>query len=310
MALVHETAFHLIQRAVRKKRTLGILPPSCCIRVQSQFTQRNSTQSPASLPAGHHIAVTPRASTPERTHLTPEDCEACLRKAYPLAARASLSEKPRFAPVDLATLVNRPLNFRRGWLGDLPLKQFPPGIHEIHGVPFNILGGPRRTDCGAIVFHSAVNITGKSRPLPDRVVIPINAKARSVYVLHGCGYAKFLNPFAKYRFMARRSCIEEVPLVTFGQPPPDYDPALQSPDAPKPNIQDWWPDFAHTDFPHARMAPLIESDEGTHLSRHVYLYTLEWINPEPDKLVDSLEISVDSTLSTTLGVLAVTALKS
>ncbi|MET0263424.1 MAG: hypothetical protein ABW223_11035, partial [Rariglobus sp.] len=80
-------------------------------------------------------------------------------------------------------------------------------------------------------------------------------------------------------------------------------------DAVVPNIQDWWPDFPHMDLPNARMAPIMESEEAGHLPRHVYLYTLEWINPSPDKVVDSLEISVDSSLSTTLGVLAVTAIK-
>lgn len=317
MALMQETAFNLAHRAIRKKKSLGILPPPCRLLVQSQFILRQSTKSPADLAgrihAGktvpHETAVAQPSGRPQPPAEAARALESCLRMAYPLAAKASLSERPRFSPIDLGALVNRPLNFRRGWLGDLPLKHFPPGPHEIHGVPFEILGGPRRSDCGAIVFHSAVNTTGNSQPLPGKLVIPIKSKASAVYVLHGCGYAKFLHPFARYRFLNRQSCIGEVPLVSLGLPTPDYNPALRAKDAPEPNIQDWWPDFPHMDFPHARMAPIMESDEGGHLPRHVYLYTLEWINPTPEKTVDSLEISVDSALSTTLGVLAVTVLK-
>ncbi|CAM3029749.1 substrate-binding domain-containing protein [Rariglobus hedericola] len=316
VALLQETAFNLAQRATRKKKNLGILPPPCSVLIQSQFIARNSTRPPAVL---NDTSPEPKedpsiaSHTASRKLQPPAEIaralESCLRMAYPLAAKASLSERPRFAPIDLGTLVNRPLNFRRGWLGDLPLKQFPPGPHEIHGVPFNILGGPRRSDCGAIVFHSAVNTTGNSQKLPDTLIIPIKQKVRAVYILHGCGYAKFLHPFARYRFLNRKTCLGNVPLVSLGQPPPDYNPSQQTTDAVTPNIQDWWPDFPHMDFPGARMAPIMESEEAGHLPRHVYLYTLEWINPSPDKIVDSLEVSVDATLSTTLGVLAVTVLK-
>lgn len=315
MALMQETAFNLALRATRKKKAMGILPPPCSVLVRSQIFQRNSVKAPASY-AGAPTApdAAPESTPAPAGRLKPlaevaRALESCLRMAYPLAAKASLSERPRFASVDLGSLVNRPLNFRRGWLGDLPLKQFPPGPHEIHGVPFTILGGPRRSDCGAIVFHSAVNTTGNSQKLPDTLSIPIRQKARAVYILHGCGYAKFLHPFARYRFLSRKTCLGDVPLVSLGQPPPDYNPSQQETDAPAPNIQDWWPDFPHMDFPGARMAPIMESEEAGNLPRHVYLYTQEWINPCPDKTVDSLEVSVDTALSTTLGILAVTVLR-
>lgn len=310
MPLILETTFALAQRAARKKRTHGMLPSAGCLRLQSQLHVRGSTRPLMTAPAadaGSEPAVADRPAP--RPADTGRALESCLRTPYPLAAKASLSERPRFAPVDLSGLVNRPLNFRRGWLGDLPLKHFAPGPHEIHGVPFDILGGPRRTDCGAIVFHSAVNTTGNSQPLPDRLVIPIGCKAKAVYVLHGCGYAKFMHAFARYEFRHGKTSLGAVPIVSLGQPPHDYEPAARRAETLEPNIQDWWPDFPHMDFPCARMAPIVESDEGGHLPRHVYLYTLEWINPRPEKSVDSLEITVDSSLSTTLGVLAVTAVK-
>lgn len=315
MAALQETVFYLAQRAARKKKSPGLLPPACDLRLQPQLTPRASTR-----PTGKAGAV-PRARTdasgaasllaPGRPLASIElpSLESTIKKPYSLAARASLAERPRFSPVDLGRFVNRPLNFRRGWLGDLPLKHLTPGPHEIHGVPFDILGGPKRSDCGTIVFHSAVNTTGSSHKLPDTLKIPIGSKAQAVYILHGCGYARFLHTFAHYEFRSRTARIDRVPLVALGQPPPDYNPAQPPADTGTPNIQDWWPDYPHADFPHARMAPILESDATGHDAHHVFLYTLEWINPSPQTVVSHLEITVDPDHSTTLGVLGVTVLK-
>jgi DNA-binding LacI/PurR family transcriptional regulator len=316
MPVLQETAFFLAQRAARKKKQMGILLPPCGVRIQPQLAPRQST-GPADT-AGSPIKKAPRVPIPARETaqlaLKPSaeihaELDAHLRKAYPLAARAFLSERTRFASVDLGPLVNRPLNFRRGWLGDLPLKRLSPGSHEIHGVPFQILGGPKRSDCGSIVFHSAVNTTGNSQKLPDKLKIPIGSKAEAVYILHGCGYAKFNHTFAHYDFHARSNRIDRIPLTSLGQPPSHYDIGQPDHKTDAPNIQDWWPDFPHTDFPHARMAPILDADNASHESRHVYLYTLEWINPSPQSFVSHLEITVDPDHATTLGVLAVTVLK-
>ncbi|HSI07805.1 MAG TPA: substrate-binding domain-containing protein [Rariglobus sp.] len=317
MANIQAAAFFLAQRAVTKRNPMGILPPSYGIRIQSQLMAGQSTgpvNSPGVPTKKYDPPTAPNLQDTSSVRFKPATVtlaamEACLRKAYPLAARAFLSELPRFTQVDLKTYVNRPLNFRRGWLGDLPLKQLTPGLHEIHGVPFQILGGPKRSDCGSIVFHSAVNTTGNSKKLPDKIKIPIGSKAQAVYILHGCGYAKFLHTFAHYSFHNRATCLDRVPLISLGQPPPDYNCGQSEPITGVPNIQDWWPDFPHTDYPHARMAPLLDVDNASHVSRHVYLYSLEWINPSPQTVVSHLEITVDSTHSTTLGVLAVTVLK-
>lgn len=311
---VQETAFNLLQRAIRRKNILGLLPSACSLRIQSQLLLRSSTRPPPSLqgrkPAASDHASPAQPGPPRPPVETIKDLESHVRTAYSLAARASLSERPRFAKVDLRPYVNRPLKFRRGWLGDLPLKHLPPGPREIHGVPFDILGGASRSECGAVVFHSAVNVIGKTKRLPRRVTIPIGIKTQAVYILHGCGYAKFRQTFAHYRFLNRKNCIDEIPLVSLGEPPPGYSPDATDPDEAAPNIQDWWSDFSHTDFPPAsRMVPILENDDAGAPPRHVFLYTLEWINPRPGTLVTHLEIAVNPELATSLGVLAVTAVK-
>lgn len=308
MPLMQEIAYDLAIRAVRRFRALGMLPPPCVIRLQARVVARGSTRA---------LAVPPPAANERQPAPTPaiidpkalRELETSVRRAYPKAARASLSERQRFAKLDLSGLVNRPLHFRRGWLGDLPLRQFPPGEHELHGVPFQILGGKKRSNGGAIIFHSATNTTGNAQPLPDNLRIPVGCKAEAIYVLHGCGFAKVLQPFARYRFMGAGECLGEIPLVSLGQPSADYDPMSIRPGDPVANIQDWWPDFPHSDFPNARMVPIRENGEDSRLPRHVFLYTCEWVNPHPDKVVETLEITVDPATSTTLGMLAVTVLK-
>ncbi|HSI09118.1 MAG TPA: substrate-binding domain-containing protein [Rariglobus sp.] len=314
MALMQELAFYLARRAVREKQPSGVLPPASCLRVQCQMSVRDSTQPPASLRTSAAAPVRSVQASPARPRPSAASSaeerriEASLRATYPLAARASLAEHPRFSPLDLRPYVNRPLNFRRGWLGDLPLKQFPPGPREIHGVPFEILGGLSRAKFGAIVLQSAVNTVGNARPLPDRITIPIRSKVKAAYILHGCGYARFLQPFACYSFHGPKSLIASVPLVSLGRPPAGFSLKTIQPPTSVPNIQDWWSDFPHMDFPSARMVPAKETNDAG-LSDYICLYTLEWINPSPETRVSHLEITSNPDIATSLGVLAVTILE-
>jgi DNA-binding LacI/PurR family transcriptional regulator len=313
--LIQEMAFRMIQRMARKKDSPGFTDFSQfmgSIRIQPELILRGSTAM--CLTASHrheHLPLQAAASSPksssEKSHMEVEqDRTAALKRPYDLTARAAAT---RFAQLDLKTHMNRPLNFRRGWLGDLPLRNFDPGEHIIHGVPFHILGGHTRADCGAIIFHSNMNSRGNAQELPTHLRVPIAMKAKAVYILHGCGFARFLNPFASYAFYRGRKQIEKVPIVSLGQSPASYNENDGPSDSLRANIQDWWPDVPQRNFPHARMAPINESESPDGFGRYVYLYTLEWINPSPEKPVDALEIEVDPVQSTTLGVLAITVLR-
>jgi hypothetical protein len=309
MELWFELTFDLLRREVREQRQFGVPREPSSLQMMPRLVARDSTRA---LEGG--IAEN-AGSVPEPAPASPpEDAAQLERRAkqpYPLAAKASLSERPRFAPVDLRPYVNRPLIFRRGWLGDIPLRCLPLGIKEIHGVPFEILGGPNRADGGAIIFQSTINTTGNAKKLPDRLVIPIQGLVEAVYILHGCGYAKPLQPFGNYRFYAKKGVVDVVPLVSLGRTNLGGAGNPANPDATGQgaNIQDWWSDFPHEDFPHARMVPLQEHDEVNRTNRHVFLYTLEWINPLPKQPLMHLEIEVDPSVPTTLGVLAITVVR-
>ncbi len=308
MPLWIEMTFDLLQREMRMRERIGVLPPPALMQVMPRVHVREST---AVFAGGSAIAKktvmrqAPVAQEVKRE--SAEEFEQMIRRPYSLAAKASLAERPRFAPVDLRPFANRPLRFRRGWLGDLPLLSLPPGQREVHGVPFEIPGGPKRTDMGAVVFRSAVNQTGNARKLPDTLSIPIGSRAEAVYIMHGCGYAKPLEAFARYTFHGAGGPLGTVPLVGLGRQKNDEHLA-ETAAAAKANIQDWWSDFPHVDFPHSRMVPLID-DESSPIKRHVFLYTLEWINPFPGRVVTHLEITADPSVPTTLGVLAVTVVK-
>lgn len=300
MVLWSELTFDLLQREVREQRQFGVSKEPASIQILPRLTVRDSTVAVGEgKPVGMETGL---SDGPDG-----EALDRLVRQPYSLAAKASLSARPRFAPVNLRPFVNRPLIFRRGWLGDIPLRCFEPGLHEIHGVPFEILGGSTRADAGALIFQSAVNTTGNAKKLPDRVVVPLTGLVEAVYILHGCGYAKPMQTFAHYDFYSKKGKVDTVPLVSLGMPEQRIDAGKGAGLAA--NIQDWWSDFPHVDFPHARMAPLRESKEPGQGLRHAFLYTLEWINPSPKQPLTHIEITVDASVATTLGVLAITLVR-
>lgn len=315
LALMQETMFNVVQRLARKKRETGIIQPATSLRAEPYLIVREST-----LPRGAALQKNkaPQVELKTTTVEAEQDADpnspdfkrslkVALKRPYSLTATA---EESRFKQIDLAPYVNRPLNFRKGWLGDLPLTQLGAGKHVIHGVPFEVLGGHSRMNCGALVFRSTTNETGSSKVLPSKLRIPIDAKARAIYVLHGCGYARHLARFATYEFYAGAKKLGAVPIVALGQVPSSRsESAKEEKDAPKANIQDWWPDFVHRDFLNARRAPLLEIDASDVVQSHVYLYTLEWKNPHPNLMVTHVEITADAGQSTTLGVVAISILK-
>jgi DNA-binding LacI/PurR family transcriptional regulator len=314
IGMIHEMAFRVDQRLARRQRGMGIYSTSH-IRIQPNLVQRGSTIPNSRAVAEHQVR--PATSEHALTFLELGRNRANVEKAYQSDIKRPYSlvkflDNSRFDQLNLQEFVNRPLNYQRGWLGDRPLKHLDPGQYTIHGVPFNVLGGPHRSDCGVIVFNSIVNTKGKAQNLPVRLRIPIRKKAKAVYFLHGCGFTRFLKCFAYYRFYSGANKIGEIPLVPLGLPPADFDPGIQTLDFSKINIQDWWTDLPHMHFEHAMMAPILEGgvSDGSSPHWYVFLYTLEWINPVPNKVIDYLEIEVAPSMSTTLGVLAVSVLKS
>jgi hypothetical protein len=98
--------------------------------------------------------------------------------------------QPRFTPVDLSKLANMDLGGKGapgvpGWMAAMPddhLGSLPTGLQELAGVPFLVPDPATNGRRGAIAVSR--------RPgFPERVLVPVGAKAGSIYVLHSVGNA-------------------------------------------------------------------------------------------------------------------------
>jgi DNA-binding LacI/PurR family transcriptional regulator len=197
-----------------------------------------------------------------------------------------------FRTIPLSALANRSITRQNGWLGHAPLSHLPPGRRSIHGVPFDI--ADERDNAG-----KAALVLLPQHPETHSFTIPLNARARAVYVLHGCGFVGEAIPFGWYDFVLKGGKTHTVPLVARGMGAPPKG-------GHRPNIQDWWNDFPQIQGPGFRHFAVTDGEDPFAYER--YLYTLEWANPTPRREVKELRISINPSLRTVLGVLGVTVL--
>ena len=247
------------------------------------------TESDAEAKDGNHPSEPPRSVSSWDS----------WRRIYPLLNR-SLSHKWR--QFDLSKLANHSMTHEHGWLGDVPLLHFPPGLRTIHGVPFRVIDENRNGGRAVVTFRSPQTHSTQGKKLPQKVKLPVSSRVKALYVLHGCGFAKQV-PFAKYIMHFRNGKTSVIPLLALG---PSSQSARKQPGRLKPNIQDWWPLSKPLNFPHAMHATVFNPADPTEYER--YLYTLEWINPRPKEEISHIEVRVDSEAGPTLALIAATAL--
>ena len=221
------------------------------------------------------------------------------RKVYPLLIESGAHN---WLQLDLATLVNHSMTREHGWLGGEPLLHFSPGLRSIHGVPFQVIDENRNNGRAVVTFRSSRAHTAGKKQLPDAVLLPVDARVKALYFLHGCGFAR-TTQFAEYIMHFKNGKTSTVPIVTLGLSPL---PADRLPSGLKPNIQDWWSRSEPRDFPHAMHATVFNPGDPMGYERH--LYTLEWINPHPGNEISRIEARIDPNAGPTLALIAVTAL--
>lgn len=301
-----EMAYRILQGMAEKKGATANLK-NWCVRFHSNLLMSGAglqVNSAVNARSSKLDGLSVKTGVEKNGDKSLRELENALGQRYSITANAVAS---RFVPIDLTRYLNRPLNFRRGWFGDKPLKHFPPGERWLHGVPFNVAGGTKQSDYGVIVFRSSTNAVGRKRDLPDQLTIPIERTAQAVYILHGCGFAQRFQHFATYTFHAGTKEVGSVPLISQGRILENSTPPSSDLSKVQPNIQDWWAEYEHFDFPNARRVPII--DVGTPGGiRTPCLYTLEWVNPLPNKKLTHLVVSSVAEQSTTLGLLAITVL--
>jgi len=221
------------------------------------------------------------------------------QNVYPFLRKKSGAE---WRPLELSKLANHSMTRNHGWLGAEPLEHFASGLRSIHGVPFQVLQEKRNGGRAVITFRSPRAHSVKGKLLPTALSIPVKLKPKALYFLHGCGHAKPI-PFAQYVMhfaSGRKSSVSLVPLGLTRGTAPKFPKHLQ------PNIQDWWFDYEHRDFPHAHRVSFFNVSAPAAYER--FLYSLQWINPRPKDEVHSIEVRVDPEAGPSLAVIAVTAL--
>lgn len=72
------------------------------------------------------------------------------------------------------------------------------------------------------------------------------------------------------------------------------------------SIQDWWPSFPQFERPQAKR--VITADSNNSLGYIRYLYSLEWHNPHPDKVISRVRFASRSDIDSTIFLVAITAL--
>ena len=232
--------------------------------------------------------------------LPKSDPEASWQNAYPFLKKNS---SDNWLQLDLSKLANHSITRQHGWLGAEPLEHFPPGLRFIHGVPFHVLNEDNNDGRAVVTFRSPHSHSASKKLLPTRIEVKLNSRVKALYFLHGCGYAKPIR-FADYIMHDKTGGLSRVPLIPLG---PARRMALDQLGDMKPNLQDWWRHpYEHVDFPHAHHVTVFDPADPKAYQRS--LYSLEWINPQPQNEIRSIEVRVDATAGPALALIAISAL--
>ncbi len=295
-------ALDLACQQMLEVRRLGRVPPRQRIRVEGTLRERGSVGVLATLPGARPEETAHGANRLAR--VWPHAIEPRLREAaetWHWPHRLVEHGAPgAFVPLDLAAQANRSLRRPHGWLGHLPLLHLGSGLLRIHGVDFSLLDERTNRGRSVVVLRSSRFPPTSRRSLPEELVLPVGRRVRGVYFLHGCGYAGERVPFAWYEFRQAGRPAAVVPLVARGVGP------AHSPDTPPANIQDWWPEFPQFNADGVRH--VVVSENGDPFAYERYLYSLEWVNPQPDAVLEEIRVRSNPAVPTTLGLLAVTLL--
>jgi AraC-like DNA-binding protein len=194
--------------------------------------------------------------------------------------------------LDLAHALNtRFAEGSRPWFGQ-PLHHARAGLKRIHGVPFAVAKG-----C-ALLRSARLPADADGRPLPESLALATPKHVVRAYFLHACGWGSRSGAFAAYRWLWADGGVTKIPLHTLGIAHPE------EPEGREANIQDWYFAYDHVTRPQARPYDLKPRSDPTATSQ--YLYTLEWINPEPARALAALEVVSLPGCDATLALLAVT----
>ena len=283
----------------------GVLPKPERLFIYPKLIIRASTSAPASV-TKKQVQSSPRKQASAAKHKWPSalaerkaEAQQIWQTPYTVASRSRTRD---FKPLDLRCHASQGLTRFKSWIGLQPLLHMEPGRAKIHGVPFRIINEKTNKGYSAIVLKSP---HARDPRFASQVQIGINTKVSAIYFLHGCGWAVDHTKCAEYMMKYADGSASSVALVPYGDGPSNL--ALRDQWQAESNIQDWWPTFPHFSNEHSRH--LVVTKDGDPEAYERYLYTLEWVNPHPEKLLDHILIETNPHVLFTLGVLAITLLR-
>lgn len=191
-----------------------------------------------------------------------------------------------------------PDNGKGGWTDSgraYDLHPFGPGygIVKFYGVPFNIIDPAKNNGKTMITMKSGWK-TGPN--FPEDVKIPINKKAYALYFLHASswGATKWgMGASRRYEVVYTDGSVERIPVICAGG---------------HENMGNWM-------WKPSGGAPLLDTSSAKPVPVKIgndirYLFTLEWINPYPQKTIKELKIATKNDKKWfTIVTLAVSGLK-
>jgi len=226
--------------------------------------------------------------------------EKTWANAWPLAAKAGGS----WMKIDLGPFANRPFTGKDAWIG-IPLKELEPGPKKIHGVPFDVIDETKNNGMAAIALKSTRITATRGKPIPEEVTIPLETKAKAVYFLHGCGYGLEHEKSGRYEFVYEDGSTAGVDVIALAKVSEHADVAARQ--RKTATIQDWWPNAEQFDNDLARQATIVDKKHPLRAVRT--LYTLQWVNPHPEKKIKCVRLISAPDKGACIFVIAMTVLR-
>ncbi len=204
--------------------------------------------------------------------------------------------------VPLRRVATASLSPGAAWLDKMAIPAIPIGRWEFHGILFESQPAGPGAGPGVVLPFSAKHPHERGTALPSRVGIPVRHYAHAVYFLHACGYVGVNAPFASYHIVYRTGGVEAVDLVCAERVPCQ----MPKPERPRThaNIGDWYAEYHPVSTPQARPVRLLEVESRSGNLAHIY--TLEWVNPFPNRMIERIDVCPRTAASGMLALFAVT----
>jgi Right handed beta helix region len=268
-------------------------PAKLDFTLKAQSTLRKRTKWPTRTPPGNGLKI--------YNEIVKKDVKSSWHDNYPIAQKA----KPgQWQKLNLDAYANLSLT-QKFVLGGL--KHLPPGEHKIQGVPYQVIDESSNNGKGVVALKSKNNMRQKLSDAPAELSIPINQKVIAVYVLHGAGWCAWKHEkIGQYSLVYEDGTESAVDLVAFGKGSEHR--AVFEQLARDSNIADWYPTIGtKLNNPNAKLALIVDPKKPA--AYHRYIYTLQLINPSPEKMVKALKLVSEPSKEPALLIIGATALK-